>query len=214
MGCGSTGRIWSAIPGAPVPRSSRTSVAPRPVWPPPRGKLGVIVWEMRSPYVFVGGRLEAEGPGPASRSPGTVRSGRRWERTWTPCSRARGPARYHYFLRCELSGVAARLRRLTIINDLQMAPLALPGMRIGENPFVYTDESAEPRTVRVTHDWVERSASTPPAAPPTATLPAGWGRGRGHRSCLQVAASRRCRRLPLRTLRIPRYALAPLAQLP
>ena len=25
--------------------------------------MGVVVWTMRSPYVFVGGKLEAEGPG-------------------------------------------------------------------------------------------------------------------------------------------------------
>jgi hypothetical protein len=30
------------------------------------GKTGTIVWSMRSPYVFVGGRLEVEGEGPGS----------------------------------------------------------------------------------------------------------------------------------------------------
>ena len=28
---------------------------------PEPGKTGVVVWKMRSPYVFVGGRLEVEG---------------------------------------------------------------------------------------------------------------------------------------------------------
>ena len=35
-----------------------------------------------------------------------------------------GPARYEYKLRCEL-GAGARLKRLSIVNDLQMAALAL-----------------------------------------------------------------------------------------
>ncbi len=28
-----------------------------------KGKTGVVVWTMRSPYVFVGGKLEVEGTG-------------------------------------------------------------------------------------------------------------------------------------------------------
>ena len=43
-----------------------------------------------------------------------------------------GRARYRYQLQCQLEG-AARLRRLAIVNDVQMAPLALPEMAVGEN---------------------------------------------------------------------------------
>src|SRR4029453_15775035 len=85
-----------------------------------------------------------------------------------------GPARYEYRLRCEL-GAGARLKRLGIVNDLQMAPLALPAMSIGENTFLYTDESPAGRKVRITHDWVERSASRPPAAPAAPTFPPDRG---------------------------------------
>jgi len=56
-----------------------------------------------------------------------------------------------------------------------MAPLALPAMTVDENPFVYTDQSPGGRKVRVTHDWVERSASRPPAAPPAAAFPPDGG---------------------------------------
>ena len=52
-----------------------------------------------------------------------------------------GPAHYEYQLKCQLEG-AARLRRLAIINDLQMAPIALPEMAVGENAFTYCDQSA------------------------------------------------------------------------
>jgi Fibronectin type III domain len=84
---------------------------------------------------------------------------------------ATGPARYEYRLRCELPE-GARLNRLAIVNDLQMAPLALPGMVVGENRFTYTDQSTGPRRVRLTHEWVERSTSRPPGAPPAPVSPA------------------------------------------
>ena len=91
-----------------------------------------------------------------------------------------GPARYVYYLRCQLSG-DARLRRLGIINDLQMAPLTLPGMGVGANTFRYTDQAAGERRVRITHQWVERSASRPPGAPREPVIPPNLGSGRGDR---------------------------------
>jgi hypothetical protein len=67
------------------------------------------------------------------------------------------------------------LKRLGIVNDIQMAPLALAAMSIGENRFVYTDQSPAERKVRITHDWVERSASRPPDAPAAPVFPADGG---------------------------------------
>ena len=43
-----------------------------------------------------------------------------------------GPPYYEYQVKCEL-GAGASLKKLAIINDLQMAPLALPEMAVGEN---------------------------------------------------------------------------------
>jgi acetyl esterase/lipase len=139
------------------------------------GKPGVIVWKMRSPYVFVGGKLEVEGSG--------AKFSLSWDGTsWQEVGGNldglfpnKGPARYEYRLRCELPE-GARLRRLAIVNDLQMAPLALPGMVVGENVFTYTDQSPGPRHVRLSHEWVERSLSQPPAAPLAPVFPAQGGR--------------------------------------
>jgi acetyl esterase/lipase len=139
------------------------------------GKTGVLVWKMRSPYVFVGGRLDAEGTG--------AKFSLSWDGTaWQDVGQdldalfpREGPARYEYRLRCELPE-GARLKRLAIVNDLQMAPLALPGMVVGENHFTYTDQSTGPRRVRLTHEWVERSVSRPPGAPPAPVFPAEGGR--------------------------------------
>ncbi|HSU67344.1 MAG TPA: putative Ig domain-containing protein, partial [Tepidisphaeraceae bacterium] len=84
------------------------------------------------------------------------------------------PARYEYRLRCRLSG-GARLKRLGIVNDLQMAPLTLPGMVVGENAFTYQDQTSGERKVRITHQWVERSASRPPQAPVGPVFPPDRG---------------------------------------
>ena len=56
-----------------------------------------------------------------------------------------------------------------------MAPLTLPGMVVGPNTFTYSDQSSGERKVRITHEWVERSASKPPDAPPAAVYPADGG---------------------------------------
>jgi hypothetical protein len=140
------------------------------------GKTGVVVWTMQSPYVFVGGRLEVEGTG--------TRFQLSWDgSTWHDVDRNLdldgffppvGPARYRYHLKCTLSG-GARLEHLAILSDLQMAPLALPGMGVGSNAFTYTDQTAGERRVAITHRWVERSASRPPEAPPAPVFPPAGG---------------------------------------
>jgi hypothetical protein len=134
------------------------------------GQTGTILWTMASPYVSIGGRLEIEGTG--------AKFAISWDgKTWDECSAdlaphftQQGAARYSYLLRCQLTG-DARLKRLAIVNDVQMAPLTLPGMGIGPNAFAYTDQSPGDRQVRITHEWVERSASKPPAAPQEPIFP-------------------------------------------
>jgi hypothetical protein len=147
---------------------------------PEGGKSGVIVWKMRSPYPFVGGKLDVDGAG--------VKFSLSWDGTkWLDLNDGlealfhfphKGDARYEYRLRCELPA-GSRLRRLAIHNDLQMAPLALPGMSVGENRFTYTDETPGPRQVRLTHEWVERSLSRPPRAPAAPVFPTDGGRTDG-----------------------------------
>ena len=141
------------------------------------GETGTVVWTMCSPYVFVGGRLEMEGKGRFSLS----WDGESWGEVGEdldPCFPRKGAARYEYRLKCELSG-EDRLKSLGIVNDLQMALLALPGMAVGENGFVYTDESPGERRVSITHEWVERSTSEPPDAPPASVFPSEGGETEG-----------------------------------
>ncbi len=143
------------------------------------GRRGQIVWNMKSPYVFVGGRIEAEGAGARffisvdGKSWQAVKDGS-LDRAFPEV----GPARYAYQLKCLLEG-PARLRRLAIFNDVQMAPLALPEMTVGTNAFTYTDESTGERKVRITHRWVERSATRPPLAPARPVFPEDAGEADG-----------------------------------
>jgi hypothetical protein len=145
---------------------------------PEAGKTGALVWKMRSPYVFVGGRLEVEG---AKALFSLSWDGKTWQKVGKdlgPLFPPAGPARYEYRLKCELPE-GARLARLAIVNDLQVAPLALPGMVVGVNRFTYTDQSTGPRRVRITHEWAERSISRPPSAPPAPVFPAQGGQTDG-----------------------------------
>ncbi len=142
------------------------------------GKTGTVVWIIRSPYVFVGGKLDVDGTG--------AKFSLSWDgKSWVDAASdldahfsPGGTARYEYRLRCELDG-KARLKGLGIVNDVQMAPLALPAMSVGENQFVYSDQTSGVRKVRITHDWVERSASRPPDAPPAPTFPNNGGETQG-----------------------------------
>jgi hypothetical protein len=142
------------------------------------GETGVVVWKLGSPYVIVGGRLEAEETGARFQLSWDGKSWQDVDQNLDSLFPPQGPARYAYYVRCELSG-PARLKRLRIRADLQMAPLTLPGMAVGSNPFTYTDESVGERHVRITHQWVERSASAPPVAPAAPIFPADGGAAEG-----------------------------------
>ncbi|OHB66280.1 MAG: hypothetical protein A2Y77_02095 [Planctomycetes bacterium RBG_13_62_9] len=142
------------------------------------GKTGTIAWTMRSPYVFVGGRIEVEGEGARFF---ICQDGKTWRPVQDDLDKffsIVGPACYEYQLKCQLEPTA-RLRRLAIINDVQMAPLALPEMVVGANLFTYSDQSPGDRKVRITHHWVERSATRPPQAPAGEVWPPDGGEVEG-----------------------------------
>lgn len=153
-----------------------------------QGKTGSIVWIVRSPYAMVGGQLVAEGAGAqfAASADG---------KTWTDIAAGNfdsffsldGKGCYEYRLRCTLSGEAT-LSTMRITNDLQMALLAMPELRVGENTLTYTDASAAGRQVRITHEWVERSTSRPPDAPAAAVYPSDGGVAEGTEFAFQWQA--------------------------
>ena len=138
------------------------------------GKSGMIEWTVRTPYVIVGGKLQVDGTGVKF---AISSDGKTWEEAADSLDKffpPNGPARYEYRIRCEFTP-EARMKKLVMVNDLQMAPLVLPAMSIGENTFVYSDETNGERKVTVTHGWVERSSSMPPPAVESAIYPADGG---------------------------------------
>ena len=143
-----------------------------------KGKAGTVVWKITSPYPFVGGRLETEASGARF---AVSSDGAKWtEVTLSNFDKffpLNGNPYYQYQLRCELPD-GAKVKRLAVINDLQMALLALPEMTVGQNSFTYTDKSLGERKVRITHEWVERSTSKPPEAP-EAVYPPDGGQAEG-----------------------------------
>jgi hypothetical protein len=152
------------------------------------GKTGTIVWTMRSPYVFVGGQLEAEGAGAKFFVSADGKTWRPVQENLDKLFSTVGPPYYQYRLKCQLEGTA-RLRRLAVVNDVQMAPLALPEMAVGENAFTYCDQSTADRKVRITHHWVERSASQPPQAPKAPVYPPDGGQSDGSDVVFQWTAA-------------------------
>lgn len=149
------------------------------------GQPARITWRFRSPYVFVGGRAAAVLAADLSKV--------QWHystdgRTWTSLLPApgqapdqlvsildevispRGQPAYQFFLQLSLIGPVT-IRSLNFETDVQMAPLALPELVAGDNRIAYADDSPGNRQVKITHEWMERSAWHPPLPPPAAIAP-------------------------------------------
>ena len=129
------------------------------------GKTGSIVWTMNSPYVFVGGRIEAEG------NECTVLPVSGWKDAGRKCRQQpgqflldRGTAMLRVPGEVRTAGAGASLKKLAIINDLQMAPLALPEMAVGEN----ASPTATRRRVRGRSGSRTSGSSVPRPEPPAA----------------------------------------------
>ena len=89
-----------------------------------------------------------------------------------------------YWIKCTLTGKAS-LRGVKITNDIQMAPLTMPSMTVGNNSFTYLEHTDDrsgtnaARHLRITHKWVERSKTRPPKAPESPVSPANGGTSDG-----------------------------------
>jgi len=130
-----------------------------------------LTWQLQAPYVMVGGRVELS----LGESCARAELGRNDE--WTELgSELTGdvsldldesfppdsPAAYAVQLR--LTGRGFALSKLNLELTLQMAPLSLPALHVGDNTVAYCDESAN-RDIEVTHAWRERDDLIAPVAP-------------------------------------------------
>jgi hypothetical protein len=166
------------------------------------GGPGTIIWHLKVPYQFVGGTLSASGDGYAFEV-GFLDT-KDWRKTvYTPlatltefdgCFKGRTAGGNDYWLKCTLTGKAS-LSAVNIKNDLQMAPLAMPSMTVGDNRFTYLEHTDNKtganadRKLRITHTWVERSKTRPPHAPPSPVSPANGGESDGTDMVLQWKAA-------------------------
>ncbi|UCD51922.1 MAG: hypothetical protein JSW27_04650, partial [Phycisphaerales bacterium] len=156
------------------------------------GSTGTILWHMKAPYQFVGGALSASGDG-FTFEVGFV-DARDWrKKVFTRLARlaefdgkfeGRTTDTREYWLRCTLTDNAS-LNAVNIKNDIQMAPLAMPSMMVGDNKFTYVEHTDDKtgrnpaRHLRITHTWVERSKTRPPQAPASAVYPPNGGESDG-----------------------------------
>ena len=87
-----------------------------------------------------------------------------------------GPARYQYILRFTLNSPSEKpqvaLNGFVLRSMLEMAPLAMPGVVLGQNHFIFTDESPTAPKVRITHVWKECDGNVAIPAAPLAGTPA------------------------------------------
>lgn len=170
----------------------------------PVASKGSVIVPIDSAYPVVGGRLDVD-LGRRSPEGGQAKvsisfdGGRTWQEVWTSAmgDYARmyldldeffprtGPARYSYLLRFDLSSPGSQpdvcLKRFYLRSTLQMARLAMPGLSLGDNEFVYTDQSAPERKVKITHSWGECDAPVVPEAPAQALNPPDGGKASGTR---------------------------------
>jgi len=131
-----------------------------------------VTWRLQSPYVIVGGELELV-LGASAATVDLSRDGNSWTTVADNASGAVNikldehfandtPATYSLYLR--LTGAGHCLSRLQIELTLQMAPLSLPGLHLGDNMVSYTDRSMR-RQIEVTHAWQERDDLVAPDIP-------------------------------------------------
>ena len=171
---------------------------------------------MRSPYIFVGGKLEAEGPGAKFAVSGTESPGTMSAPTWTRYFHRTGPARYAYYLRCQLSG-PARLRAVKIVNDIQMAPS--PARHGRWRKRIHLQRRVARRASGPDSPTSGLSGPRPgPPHAPALRYSRLRKRGRRDRFRLPVDELRRSRRrrdrgLPVRGLQLCRYEVAALHEL-
>lgn len=158
------------------------------------GQTARAVWKIRTPYVLVGGKLDLRFTREDVEALFRVdysADGQNWTPLYTAADVGAqeqtvlldellsppGRAMYEYFIAVEMKDAA--LESIEFDNDVQMAPLAMPRLTLGDNDVVYKDETPGNRAVKVTHHWIERTAWVPPEAPAAPLSPSNGAKVEG-----------------------------------
>ena len=182
------------------------------------GKPGVVVWTMRSPYVFVGGRLEVEGTGAKFALSWDGQSWHEVDRNLDGLFPPEGPGSLRVLPQVRALGRRAAPHGSGSSTTSRWPRSLFPAWGSARTRSSTPTIAASKRRVRITHQWVERSASRPPGPPSRAGLSPRRRSGQRDRDRFPVAARRRSRwrrdrRLPFRALRTSRHEVAPLHEL-
>lgn len=158
------------------------------------GQTGTVDVPIQTAYPVVGGRLIVDLSRQNVNDDAVAISisfdqGKTWEQVQTsfasdfdrmyvdlnPFFPQTGAARYQYILRFTLSSPSDKpqvaLKGFELHSTLEMAPLAMPGVVLGENHFIFTDQSPTAK-VRITHVWKECDGDVAIPAAPVAVTPA------------------------------------------
>lgn len=164
----------------------------------PGADEGHVDFALRSPYPLVGGDFRASVAGEGKVRASLVLEGEEHAIAEGPVGGPGslrgdldrflprdGPAHYEATLRLSLSGTGG-VDSFSLRFDLQMAPLSLPELELGQNEVRYVDDSAE-RRVQVTFAWRELDYTRPPEAPAAALYPKDGAQVPGTRLTLRWA---------------------------
>jgi len=155
-----------------------------------------IVFRLETPYPVVGLRTSARVEGPPASYAYVLYSGHHSSymnsKRINPSAErvvVKGNLRpetsgwYSLYVRFEIpsgsDGKGIKISDILIEADLQMAPLSLPELQVGENEVLYTDETESEHKVQITHCWRESSSSRPPAPPAAPVYPPHRGTAEG-----------------------------------
>jgi hypothetical protein len=138
-----------------------------------------------SPYVIVGGKLNLSLTSNTHVSVALSRHNNPYQTIWhsdtniniktsidlDPSFPSSSPASYTYQVRIALKAHAdpAVIKQITIETDLQMAPLSLPALELGDNHIHYTADTEG--DVQITHAFEEHESNPPPVPPTKPTYP-------------------------------------------
>lgn len=134
---------------------------------------------IQSPYVIVGGKLDINLMANTQVSIALSRHNAPFQNIWqadsniaqktsidlTPYFAPDTPASYAYQMRIHFqsSNDPATLKHIAVETDLQMAPLSLPALEVGQNTIHYTADNAG--QVNITHTFEEKESNPAPVAP-------------------------------------------------
>ena len=158
------------------------------LYPESPGTPAHLELSIRSPYAIVGGSVDLtlQRGSDDELTVSVTRDGQDWHPIEVPegrqiessldldpIFRPDAPASYSYTIRVDAKASDLLITGLTVETDLQMAPLSLPALELGENEVQFTSESAG--QIRITHGWEEQVTDPAPDPPSEPDLPPDGG---------------------------------------